>query len=174
MLEHAAALALEMGVSGFTIDELARRSGVAKTTIYRHFPTKNELLIAAFDGQIPSPEIPDTGSFREDLIQFLGVVLPYFTNPSFRMLSLDLLAVTARDPELGELLQVMAEGRSEPLKTMIERGQRRGEVTTDLDYLTMLDLIEGPLFMRSVMWPDQLEDYDLAAHVDRVITVVKP
>ena len=58
MLEHATALVLEVGVSGFTIDELAKRSKVAKTTIYRHFPSRTELLVAALDGQIPAPDTP--------------------------------------------------------------------------------------------------------------------
>ncbi len=61
MLQHTLAIVVEVGVHGFTIDELARRSGVAKTTIYRHFPTRNELLIAALDGNITIPETPDTG-----------------------------------------------------------------------------------------------------------------
>ena len=88
ILHHASALASEVGVADFTIDELARRSGVAKTTIYRHFPTRRELLVAALDGQIPTPATPDTGSFREDLIAFLEIVRPYFRDESVRRIGL--------------------------------------------------------------------------------------
>ena len=45
MLRAALEVVLEIGVPGFTIDEVARRSGVAKTTIYRHFDSRNDLLV---------------------------------------------------------------------------------------------------------------------------------
>ena len=174
MLEHATALVLEVGVSGFTIDELAKRSKVAKTTIYRHFPSRTELLVAALDGQIPVPDTPDTGTFRGDLVEFLTSLIPIFEDESIRMVSLDLLALSVREPEITAHIQALASGRSTPLDTMIERGQRRGEVRTDLDALTLLELIEGPMFMRSIMRPDQIAEFDVASHVDGVVRVVSP
>ncbi len=174
MLEHTAALALEVGVANFTIDELARRSGVAKTTIYRHFPTRQELLVAALDGQIPRPRVPDTGTFRADLIEFLHEIRPFFRNESIRRIALDILALSTRDPEAGAWMATLADGRSEPLRLIIERAQARGEVRTDLAPLILMELIEGPLFMRSVMWPHEVDELDLEAHADRVITVLEP
>lgn len=174
MLDHATALVLDVGVSGFTIDELAKRSGVAKTTIYRHFPTRNELLIAALDGQIPVPETPDTGTFRGDLVAFLTSLVPIFEDQAIRMVSLDLLALSAREPEITELFQALANARSGPLDTMIERGQHRGEVRTDIDALTLLEVIEGPMFMRSIMRPDQITSFDIESHVEGVLRVVGP
>ena len=174
MLEHAAALALDVGVADFTIDELARRSGVAKTTIYRHFPTRQELLVAALDGQIPRPRIPDTGTFRQDLVEFLEEVRPFFRDESIRRIALDILALSSREPEAGALMAAMADGRAEPLRLIIERGQARGEVRTDLELLVLVELIEGPLFMRSVMWPHEVDELDLEAHVDRVVMVLEP
>ena len=174
MLDHATELVLDVGVSGFTIDELAKRSGVAKTTIYRHFPSRNELLIAALDGQIPVPDTPDTGTFGGDLVEFLTSLVPIFEDEAIRMVSLDLLALSAREPEITELFQALATGRSGPLDTMIERGRRRGEVRTDMDALTLLELIEGPMFMRSIMRPDQIAAFDIESHVEGVLRVVGP
>jgi AcrR family transcriptional regulator len=59
------------GGQGFAIEEVARHSGVAKTTIHRHFPTPNGLLVAALDGATPSSGTPDNGSLREDPLEFL-------------------------------------------------------------------------------------------------------
>ena len=174
MLEHATALVLEVGVSGFTIDELAKRSGVAKTTIYRHFPTRNELLVAALDGQIPTPDTTDTGTFRGDLVAFLTSLVPIFEDEAIRMVSLDLLALGAREPDITKHFRALASDRSTPLDTMIERGRRRGEVRDDLDPLTLLELIEGPMFMRSLMRPDQIGDFDIESHVDGVVQVAGP
>ncbi len=106
------------------------------------------------------------------MVDFLTTVLPIFNDPAIRTISMDLLALKNREPEMGQLIAGMAEDRSGPLKTMIERGQARREIRDDLDYLTMLDLIEGPLLSRSIMWPDTLAGFDVAAHVDRVMLVL--
>ena len=76
MLRAATDLVLDAGVDGFSVDEVARRSGVAKTTIYRHFPSAKELLVAALDRTMKAPPTPDTGSLREDLLEYLASVRP--------------------------------------------------------------------------------------------------
>ena len=76
MLGAAADLVLDAGVDGFSVDEVARRSGVAKTTIYRHFPSAKELLVAALDQFMTAPPTPDTGSLRTDLLEYLASVRP--------------------------------------------------------------------------------------------------
>ena len=52
--------------------------------------------------------------------------------------------------------------------------KRRGEVRTDMDALTLLELIEGPMFMRSIMRPDQIAAFDIESHVEGVLRVVGP
>ncbi len=63
------------GLGGVSIDEVARASGVAKTTIYRHWPTRAALLIDACS-QLGGPhEAPDTGSLRGDLYALASIAL---------------------------------------------------------------------------------------------------
>src|SRR5450759_3563268 len=57
----------ESGVGGFTVDEVARRSGVAKTTIYRHWPSREALVIDACSRISDEQEVPDTGSLEGDV-----------------------------------------------------------------------------------------------------------
>ncbi len=172
MLGAATELVLTEGVRGFTIDEVSRRSGVAKTTIYRHFPTKNELLIAAIDGATAVPSTPDTGSFRGDLLEFFASVLPIFADTKLRAASLDIFAAAARDPDLRRAHRSMVRGRMGPLKTIFDRGQARGEISSDLDYPTAFDFIEGPFIVRSLIRPESIDDIDLEATVDRIIVVL--
>ena len=169
MLETATELARDVGIRSFTIEELARRSGVAKTTIYRHFPSKNAIIIAALDGVTPVPTLVDTGSFRDDLVHFLGEVLPIFASRDLRALFLDLLAVSTFDPELAELGGSMMEGRGAALATIVTRAVDRGELPADLDLDTGFELIEGPLLIRSIAFPDALDDLDLDDLVTRII-----
>lgn len=161
------------GVPGFTIDEVARRSGVAKTTIYRHFPNRNELLIAALDGAIIIPATPDTGSLREDLLEFLASVLPIFADCAVRAVMFDIWSAATRDPELDRLQRSMMSGRAGPTQTIFDRGQARGEISPDLDYATAVEIIEGPFIVRSLARPEALYDIDLEPLVDRMLTLLK-
>src|ERR1700731_1150267 len=62
----------EAGIGGVSIDEVSRRSGVAKTTIYRHWPSRSALLLDACS-RLGSPQAPpDTGSLRGDLTLLVG------------------------------------------------------------------------------------------------------
>ena len=169
MLDAATDLALDVGVRAFTVDELARRSGVAKTTIYRHFPSKNELIITALDGVTPLPEVPDTGNLHDDLVIFLGNVLPIFASAKLRALFLDVLAAATFDEELAELQASMMSGRGAALITIIERARARDEIPTKLDIETLVELIEGPMIFRSLLNPALLDGIDLEAMVATII-----
>src|SRR3954464_11362465 len=62
----------EQGYAGFSVEAVALRAGVNKTTIYRRWPAKSDLLGAAlFALRDEDPEPPDTGALREDLVQVL-------------------------------------------------------------------------------------------------------
>lgn len=161
MLDAATELALDVGIRAFTVDELARRSGVAKTTIYRHFPSKNELIITALDGVTPIPEVPDTGNLHDDLVIFLGNVLPIFASAKLRALFLDIFAAATFDEELAALQSSMMNGRGEALMTIVARARERGEMPPELDHDVVVELIEGPLIFRSLTNPSRLDGLDL-------------
>ena len=169
MLDAATELALDVGVRAFTVDELARRSGVAKTTIYRHFPSKNELIITALDGLTPVPEIPDTGNLHDDLVVFLGNVLPIFASARLRALFLDIFAASTFDEELALLQASMMSGRSGALASIVGQARSRSEIPNDVDDQTAFELIEGPLIIWSLVNPTRLEGLDLEELASTII-----
>ena len=67
MLAAAQQTIVQHGLDACTLDEVARRSGVAKTTIYRHFGDLDELVVTAIDDMIEEVATPDHGSLRADL-----------------------------------------------------------------------------------------------------------
>ena len=134
MLGATAEIVLADGVNAVTFDEVARRSRVAKTTIYRHFETKNQLLIEALDGQTRVPPVPDTGNLRADLLDFFTTIQPLFANEQLRAATLDLMAAAARDNELGILHRHTVRDRTKAMQTIFTRAQARGELPADLDY----------------------------------------
>lgn len=174
MLKAAAELALDVGVPGFTVDEVSRRSGIPRSTIYRHFQTKNQLLVASLDQLTPVPITPDTGTLRGDLLEFLASIVPIFANAQVRALFLDILAAGSRDPELQELQQTMMDVRAGPTRAIFDRGQARGEIATDIEYDDAFMIFEAPLVMRGLAGPHALAGIDLETHVDRILLVVRP
>jgi AcrR family transcriptional regulator len=172
MLGAAAEVVLDSGVHGFSIDEVARRSGVAKTTIYRHFPGPKELLVAALDRIMTPPPTPDTGSLRGDLVEYLASVRPTFADAALRTVFFEVYAAAARDPHLAALHRSLMRARSGPTRAIYDHALARGEIAPDIDYPTMLEIVQGPLILRSMFRPRALGDGDLAALVDRMLTAL--
>ncbi len=168
MLEATGHIARHDGLAAVTIDEVARRSGVAKTTVYRHFGSKAELLVAAVDDLIEPPVAPDTGSLVGDVAAFLRSVRPIFLDATIRTLSLEIFAAAARDPELEQLRAAFFGGRMGPLFSVIDRAQARGELGTGLDPVVAIELIEGPLIARSMIAPERLDDLDVDELAPRI------
>jgi AcrR family transcriptional regulator len=174
LLKAASEVVLDAGVRGFTLDEVARRSGVAKTTMYRHFANGRELLIAAIDNAILRPSIPNTGSLRKDLREFLATVLPIFADARLRVVFLDLLSAASRDPALAEVQRTMNEARMVPLRTIYSRAKDRGEIAPGIDFDTAFFIIEGPLVARSILKQESFKELDLDDTVDRILMQIQP
>jgi AcrR family transcriptional regulator len=173
MLHTATDLVLEVGVDGFSVDEVARRSGVAKTTIYRRFSSAKELLVAALDRVMTAPSTPDTGSLREDLLEYLASVRPAFADITLRNLFFEIYAASARDPELRDLHKSLMRARAGPTRAIFDHARLRGELSPELDYVTMAEIVQGPFIVRSMFRPETLADVDLEALADRMITLLK-
>lgn len=172
MVRSAADVVLDAGVARFSIDEVARRSGVAKTTIYRHFPGAKQLLVAALDEVMAPPPVPDTGSLRGDLLAYLGSVRPMFADDTLRILFFEIYVAAARDAELRELRRALLAGRTGPTMAIFENARARGELAPDVDYPTLLDIVQGPLVVRSLARPETLGEVDLEALADRMLAVL--
>ena len=173
MLGATAEIVFSDGVNAVTFDEVARRSGVAKTTIYRHFETKNQLVIAALDGLTMFPDVPDTGTLRADLLTFFETIRPLFRNLELRAATLDLMAAAARDDELHALHQQTVRERTKAMQTIFVRAQARGELPADLDYLDAFDFLEGPFFVRTMLYPEKVDDLDFERTIDRIIAALQ-
>jgi AcrR family transcriptional regulator len=152
VLEATADLVADVGVDRVTIDEVAARSGVAKTTIYRHWPTKQALVVDAVRSVcFPEAATPNTGDLRADLIAcFEGMVRAGLSGRTGQMLP-SLLDCAHRDPALDLLLRDYLRERSGPTRTVLELAVLRGELPADLDLDFAVTLVVGPLIYRKVI-----------------------
>lgn len=173
VLDAAAETLFDVGVPSFTIDEVARRSGVAKTTIYRHFGDRNGLLVEAIDAAIESPTVPDHGTLRDDLLDFLAQVRPIFADDKLRAVTFEVSAAGIRDPELRARFGSMMAGRMRATYTIFSNAQRRGEIAPDLSHVEALEIMEGPFIVRSFGMPELIDDIELARLVERMLVLLK-
>lgn len=159
-------------MAGLTADRVARRSGVAKTTIFRHFSSVHDLVVAALDDMVNPVATPDTGSLRGDLIELFGSRLPLSGDPRFRRMVLGLLSAsaTSNDPELARVNETMQRLRAEPIRDVLSLAIARGEARADIDLTDAIDLIEGPLFTRAMLRGERLTPTDLETLIDLTIS----
>ena len=169
MLAAAIEVILDRGWSGFTIDEVAQRSGVAKTTIYRHFPEPTELMLRAVDGTVAYAALPDTGSLRGDLAEFLRRILPNFTDQRSRAAHYELWAALMRDPELADRRQQVMEMPLSKVPELIDRWKEQGQISPKIDLVTAFEIINGPFTLRSLIAPHRLVNIDIDALVERMM-----
>ena len=99
-LDATVDLLLASGVEGVTFDEVAARSGVAKTTLYRHFGSKQAMVVAAASSCFVELPTPDNGDLRRDLRTIFNRWQDKEKAPKVPDLMPVLLAGSDRDPEL--------------------------------------------------------------------------
>lgn len=163
-IEATQTLVAEGGLDNFTMDGVSKLSGVAKTTLYRHWSSSNELLVHALDSTVEHIPGPDTGTLRGDLAGLFSQMCSFLDVPGNRELVLEVLGMAARDPEFSAINEAMMYERKRPIREIIERAIDRGEIPpTDVDLACML--VEGPFHSRVLINGKQVRQEDVDALV---------
>lgn len=166
VLDAVADLIAEGGADNLTMEGVAARSGVAKTTIYRHWPTRSALIVDAVRGCWAHLVAPDTGDLRRDLHAALETMKETELGSFSRMVP-SLIAAAMSDPEIDRLTRALAEERRQPMIELLTRARDRGELPDDLDPDVAYDVIMGPLIFRKIHRREPIND----AYLDGVIEV---
>lgn len=162
-------LLFEHGVAGTTIEAVAARSGVAKTTIYRQWRDQPALVLDAFSSLLAPPVAPDTGVLRDDLLHLLtGLAHALRASPAAG-LTPALVDAAERDPAYAELHRRESRARHAAVRAVLARGVERGELPHDVDLDLVVDLLAGPLFHRRWFSSQPLDARVAAAVVDAVL-----
>ena len=151
IIEAAVALLVERGFGAATVEAISARSGVAKTTIYRHWPDKEAVLRSAVESIVPTATAPDTGRLRGDLTHFAEDLARILTTPPTSALIPGLVAAAEHDPGLGLLLAEFTAGRRRPVHDAVARAVERGEISAGTDPEAVAELLLGPLFYRRLL-----------------------
>lgn len=158
ILSATLAILRERGYQALTIEGVALEARVSRPTIYRRWPSKPALVVAALvqSARLAVPVV-DTGSLRQDLIAVQRHQVELMNSPDSRRVTAGLIADLSTDPELAEtyVSNYLAPRRA-TVWQVLQRGLDRGELDSDADFAFVYDLLVGPLFMRAVVWGQPL------------------
>jgi AcrR family transcriptional regulator len=174
VLTTAFELLSESGVGGFTVDEVARRSGVAKTTIYRHWPSREALVLDAASRISAEQEVPDTGSLEEDVMAILANLGYLLGTARWSSVVPSIVDVAERDPEFAGIHGRIQRGHAAPLRKVIERAAGRGLISAAADPATMVSALIGPLYYRRWFSREPIDDQFVKTIVSNVISGQRP
>ena len=167
----------ELAVAGYgrlSIEAVARRAGVGKTAIYRRWSNKLEMVLEIVsDVAGRSLPLPDTGSLRGDLEILLMIVSRALQHRLASQIIPDLLAETARNPQIAETLQRALRTHQHAVGVkLVGQAVDRGELPSGADPEVAVDLILGPLYWRLAIARTPITDEYLAQLTEAVIAAL--
>jgi AcrR family transcriptional regulator len=171
ILDATLAILQDIGYAGLTIEGVAAQAGVGRPTIYRRWPSKPALVVAAL---VASAELAvpaaDTGTLRGDLLEVVRHQIELMNAPQSRRITAGLVADLASDPELSEryVTEYLVPRRAS-LWQVLQRGVDRGELDPDVDFALINDLMFGSLFMRAVIWARPVKRNEAEKIVDVIL-----
>jgi AcrR family transcriptional regulator len=141
----------EGGLGAFSVDAVAARSGVAKTTIYRHWPGRRDLLNDVFESFDAHTPTPDTGSLRGDLVFLCRDLAADLAEADWPRSVAVIVGEAEHDKELAAAHAVHVRNEMSPLRVVLERAVARGELSADLDVDLAAEHLAGALFFRRLV-----------------------
>ena len=147
---EAATLALlgKRGFAGMSMEGVATAAGVGKPAIYRRYPDKATLVAAVIARQLPELDPPDLVDTRAELWQAVELGFPV-DGAAYVGLIGGLIAEQERHPELIDAFRrSVLHPRRAVVRALIERGQERGDLRSDIEPEAALDLFAGPFLAR--------------------------
>ncbi|KQW48565.1 hypothetical protein ASC77_07400 [Nocardioides sp. Root1257] len=163
------------GWSGFTMDAVARRAGVGKSTVYLRWPDKDALLTAAVTNNGMGLTAVDTGSFAEDLHQLAVNMLRYF-HGTVGWASLRVTFDCASSPErLGDFADAVTEVHGRQVEQICLRAVERGEMIEGFPSGALTEAIYGAAMVNSLSYRLERrddDDHDIETRAGHVVSMV--
>lgn len=144
----AVELLLERGFE-LTFDEVAERAGVGRTSVFRRYATKQELVLSAAEQiTIERIEVPDTGTLRSDLAAAVRAVYGVFGEASTQTLARHALVATLQAEAGSAIMRAILDRRLELVTGLLQRAVERGEITDADNARLVADLLSGVIMAR--------------------------
>ena len=143
-----------MGYDRLSIDAIARSAGVGKTTIYRRYPSKEELVASAIESVREEIEIPDTGTLSSDIDCIIEIAVKTTLTPLGRQILAMIIGAASSSPQFAQVYWTKyLLPRRQAFHVAIERAKTRNEISADTDSDLVFDLMSGIMLYALVFMP---------------------
>ena len=157
------------GYEALSIDDVAQRAGVHKTTVYRRWPSKAELVADAMrERSTERVEVPDTGTLAGDLHALARAVTANIGSDDGSAITRNLLAATITSDAVADDMPRFWSERLQLTGTIVERAVARGELPAGADPHVIIETLIGPLYVRLLLTGEALT----SAVADQVARIV--
>jgi AcrR family transcriptional regulator len=165
------------GWPSFTMDGVARRAGVGKSTLYRRWPDKERLLLDAIEVHTAPLAPPDTGAFRVDATELATGLIQHFLDPTGAItLRVSVDAVIGADDPSGfqqQLYERIVRMHREPATRMVESAVERGELVAETPVQAVIESLFGGVFMHALGMAPQDRPQARSAPESEVVHIVE-
>ncbi|MFD3659391.1 TetR/AcrR family transcriptional regulator [Streptomyces sp. NPDC058659] len=166
ILEATRAALVDLGWSKLTMGDVAGRAGVAKTTLYRRWANKNELVVDAVAVLFDELELPDLGSLQADIEHVVLQFAALLERPETKTALMAVVAESTRDEPLRERIRASIVDRQKRLVLAgRRRAQQRGELPSDRDPVAVdatddliFDVIAGAVVHRALVSAEPVDE----------------
>jgi AcrR family transcriptional regulator len=154
MLQATLELLGDVGFEGISMDAIAARAGVGKTTIYRRYASKSELVADAIESLRDEIVIPDTGQLHSDMEAIVQQAADMTLSPLGRQTIAMIISSATTNQEFAQLYWTKyLQPRRQTFALVIDRAKARQEVHPDLDSDLIFDLISGLMLYALLVHP---------------------
>jgi AcrR family transcriptional regulator len=169
----AAALITERGYDGFSMAAVAERAGVAKTTVYRRWPSRSHLILETLTSVMRVP-IFDSGDVHADMVAFARTMAASMRTPGARRLMTEIGLASSQWPDLSEAMERLYHERRAVVKHTLQRAQAAGELRASADPDLLIDQISGALHYRLLLRGEGPSDAYAERLVDSILEGALP
>jgi AcrR family transcriptional regulator len=161
----------QVGYGALTIERVAARAGVGKSTIYRHWSGKLALVEDAFRTLKAEVNVPENGTLRERLTEYLTAVATMAVESTYSACMPALIEAAARDEQVREFHCKFTQERMGVLADALRKAVADGELPKVTNPELLADALMGPIVMRRLMTSEPFPPEQVPALVDQLIPV---
>lgn len=169
---YAAALEViaESGVQAATVERIADRAGVSRSTVYRRWPSLPQLYYEAFGTLARRASQAVRGDTTAELLRYLQDYADRLNDDTYCSVLVALLDAAWRDPELAQVRGTLFDERSSRAAAIVDAGVVAGSLRPDLDRRLVMDAIVAPFLYRRVVEQQRISRSDVRRLRDDVLT----
>ena len=149
----------EVGFDTMSIEAISARAGVGKTTIYRRYSSKEELVADAIESIRQDVVIPDTGNLWSDIDELIENAAQISLSPLGRQTVAMIISSASSNSQFAQIYWTKyLQPRREAFAVVIERAKMRNEMQTDLDSGLIFDSMSG-IMLYALIFPPKTESW---------------